>query len=229
MSICGSIQYVGNPLIDAFSTGFGCGSGCSVNARWYPKGEFAGVGFVRLFSQLGASGKIIINRRFKGCFQLIDSFTVEGDNISNAYQATENTRSSASKSIRAVYPLYVMAFFMATLLSVLENRQARTWYRKASLPGWGRWKAAFRPLRTIVILEALPLITSHPTALNRASILRHLIFPDTGRKIGRSKSFCGFGSCNKIISVFATMSRKIPAENAGYLAKTLQSSVSLEP
>ena len=92
MGMRGLIQYVGNPFIETFTTGLGFRGYSSVNTGWYAKGQFAGVWFVRLFSQFGAGGKIIVNRLFEGCFQFINGLTVEDDNISNTRQASkENT------------------------------------------------------------------------------------------------------------------------------------------
>ncbi len=92
MCMRGLIQYISNPFIEAFTADFGCPGDCGVTIRWNAQGEFTGVWFVRLISQLGAGGKIIVNRLFEGCFQPIHGLAVEGDDISNARQAAKENR-----------------------------------------------------------------------------------------------------------------------------------------
>ena len=86
------IQYISSPFIEAFSVDFGCRGDGGVKIGWYAQGELARVGFVRLISQLGACGKIMVNRLFESCFQFVNGFAVEGDNILNTRQtAKENS------------------------------------------------------------------------------------------------------------------------------------------
>ena len=83
------IQHIGSPFIEAFTADFGCRGNGGVNIGWYTQGELARVGFVRRISQLGACGKIMVNRFFESCFQFIHSLAVEGDNILNTRQAAK--------------------------------------------------------------------------------------------------------------------------------------------
>jgi len=54
------IQHIGSPFIETFAADFGCRGDGGVNIRWYAQGQFARVWFVRLISQLGACGKILV-------------------------------------------------------------------------------------------------------------------------------------------------------------------------
>jgi len=86
------IQHISSPLIEAFTADFGCRGDGGVNIGWNAQSELARVGFVRRISQLGACGKIMVNRFFESCFQFIHSLAVEGDNILDTRQAAkENT------------------------------------------------------------------------------------------------------------------------------------------
>jgi hypothetical protein len=51
--IRGLIQYIGNPFIEAFVACLGCCGDSCVYAGWNPKGQLAGVRFVRRISKRG--------------------------------------------------------------------------------------------------------------------------------------------------------------------------------
>jgi len=205
----GLIQHISNPFIEAFTAGLGCRGDSGVNAGWNAQGQLAGVWFVRLISKLGAGGKIMVNRLFEGCFRFFHGLAVEGNNISNARQAAkENTILGVKLNAGGIAFVSHGVLHGVTPISLRKSRAALTRYRKASLPGCGRWKAAFRPLCKMVILEPLPSMISQPAALNRASILRHSILPETGSAKTASKVFRWLRFIDNMISLFATMSRR---------------------
>jgi hypothetical protein len=143
------IQHISSPFIEAFSTDFGCRGDSDVNAGWYAQGQLARVGFIRLISQLGACGKIMVNRLFESCFQFVNGLAVEGDNILNTRQAAkENSILGVKLNAGGIAFLIHSVLQNVTPIFSRNSRAARTWYRndgtfchhvKVFSLSWGKW------------------------------------------------------------------------------------------
>jgi len=70
--VYGCFQDVSCPLVKAFTFTFGSHHCCGMNFGGHTQQHFTGSRFVRLLSQQGASGKIIVNRFMKSGFKFFN-------------------------------------------------------------------------------------------------------------------------------------------------------------
>lgn len=74
------LQLVNNPTVDAFTGLFGCNKDFAVQVRCQSQHEFAGKGLFRGLAKLGAEIKIIVYGFPECLLDLINSFSLKGNN-----------------------------------------------------------------------------------------------------------------------------------------------------